>query len=192
MKVVKDERPWNVFTWGNFISLLRPITGTYAILLFFQGHAKTATCVFLIAALTDYFDGKVARKRGVSRFGEIFDPICDKLLIVPVIFMQPYLFGVIAVELVSSAFSIYVRKERRKKNPEDKHHITGTSKWATAFQFTALTLLFTAGNGMYAIALICIIYLCSFARARSYALEAKRIIEIKKLELFLGEIQKAA
>lgn len=38
--------------------------------------------IFLGAALTDYFDGHIARSRGqVTRLGQLLDPIADKLLI---------------------------------------------------------------------------------------------------------------
>ena len=38
--------------------------------------------IFVAAALTDYFDGKIARRRQqVSKLGKLLDPIADKLLI---------------------------------------------------------------------------------------------------------------
>jgi CDP-diacylglycerol--glycerol-3-phosphate 3-phosphatidyltransferase len=38
--------------------------------------------IFLGAALTDYLDGQIARRRGqVTRLGQLLDPIADKLLI---------------------------------------------------------------------------------------------------------------
>jgi CDP-diacylglycerol--glycerol-3-phosphate 3-phosphatidyltransferase len=38
--------------------------------------------IFLAAALTDYLDGKIARRRDqVTRLGQLLDPIADKLLI---------------------------------------------------------------------------------------------------------------
>lgn len=38
--------------------------------------------MFLAAALTDYLDGQIARRRGqVTRLGQLLDPIADKLLI---------------------------------------------------------------------------------------------------------------
>jgi CDP-diacylglycerol--glycerol-3-phosphate 3-phosphatidyltransferase len=41
-----------------------------------------AVAIFVAAALTDYFDGKLARSRDqVSKVGKLLDPIADKLLI---------------------------------------------------------------------------------------------------------------
>ncbi len=41
-----------------------------------------ACVVFSAAAITDYFDGKIARQRkAVSGFGRMLDPIADKLLV---------------------------------------------------------------------------------------------------------------
>src|SRR5919205_3357501 len=41
-----------------------------------------ACIVFSAAAITDYFDGKIARqRRSVSGFGRMLDPIADKLLV---------------------------------------------------------------------------------------------------------------
>lgn len=40
-----------------------------------------ALSIFVAAIMTDYFDGKIARKTGtVTDFGKIMDPIADKLL----------------------------------------------------------------------------------------------------------------
>ena len=41
-----------------------------------------ACIVFSTAAITDYFDGKIAReRRSISSFGRMLDPIADKLLV---------------------------------------------------------------------------------------------------------------
>jgi CDP-diacylglycerol--glycerol-3-phosphate 3-phosphatidyltransferase len=43
----------------------------------------TAFILFLIAAISDLWDGHLARKHGwVTDFGKVFDPIADKLLLV--------------------------------------------------------------------------------------------------------------
>jgi CDP-diacylglycerol--glycerol-3-phosphate 3-phosphatidyltransferase len=45
------------------------------------GWRLAATAVFVLASLTDRFDGEVARRRGtVTDFGKIADPIADKAL----------------------------------------------------------------------------------------------------------------
>jgi CDP-diacylglycerol--glycerol-3-phosphate 3-phosphatidyltransferase len=52
--------------------------------LFAVGYA-----VFIVAALTDYFDGKIARQRNlVTNFGKLLDPVADKILMVAAFIMM--------------------------------------------------------------------------------------------------------
>lgn len=45
-------------------------------------QVSIAALVFGLASLTDYFDGKIARGRGiVTNFGKLFDSVADKVLI---------------------------------------------------------------------------------------------------------------
>lgn len=47
------------------------------------GVLLAAFILFIVAALTDTFDGYLARKwKAVSLFGRIMDPVCDKILII--------------------------------------------------------------------------------------------------------------
>src|SRR4249919_2458736 len=52
----------------------------------FPNHDWWATVVFMAAMTTDFFDGRVARKRGRSSpFGSLLDPVADKLLVMSVL-----------------------------------------------------------------------------------------------------------
>lgn len=66
-----------------------------------------ATGVYIIAAATDFVDGKVARKYNmVSNFGKFIDPIADKVLVTAAFIMIidngaiPVIYGVIGVIII--------------------------------------------------------------------------------------------
>ena len=52
----------------------------------FPNHNWWATGVFIAAMTTDWFDGRVARRRGRSSpLGSLLDPVADKLLVLSVL-----------------------------------------------------------------------------------------------------------
>ena len=66
----------------NRLTLLRiALVPVYLVLLWLPGFSIPALAVFAAASLTDLFDGRIARSRGlVTNFGKFMDPIADKLL----------------------------------------------------------------------------------------------------------------
>jgi CDP-diacylglycerol--glycerol-3-phosphate 3-phosphatidyltransferase len=75
----------NVLTLGRIV-LVPPII----ILLLFPGKFTSALAafIFVLASVTDFFDGFMARKFGVeSSFGKLMDPIADKVLVTSALIM---------------------------------------------------------------------------------------------------------
>ena len=71
---------------ANKLTLLRiflvPVYIVFLLVHITDYHYWIATAVFIIASLTDMFDGKLARKYHlVSDFGKFADPLADKLLV---------------------------------------------------------------------------------------------------------------
>ena len=52
-----------------------------AYMIAFPGHYLVATILYFIAGMTDFFDGKIARKKNlITNFGKFADPLADKML----------------------------------------------------------------------------------------------------------------
>jgi len=67
---------------ANLITYTRMILSIPILYLMYTEHYNSALVVFIIAALTDWLDGFVARKtNSVSEVGKVMDQIADKILI---------------------------------------------------------------------------------------------------------------
>src|ERR1043165_3653403 len=82
MAICKANEAMN---WANRITLSRlALTVLFVIALNCSWHyARTAALViFLIAGLTDFIDGEIARRDGVvTNFGKLMDPLVDKIMV---------------------------------------------------------------------------------------------------------------
>src|SRR5207237_8329520 len=71
--------------WANRITLSRlALTVFFVVALNSSWHyARTsALIIFLIAGLTDFVDGEIARRYGIiTNFGKLMDPLVDKIMI---------------------------------------------------------------------------------------------------------------
>jgi len=69
-----------IFTIPNFMSLFRLVLVPFIIWTYWKDAYDIAAAMVLVSALTDIFDGMIARKFNmVSDLGKILDPISDKV-----------------------------------------------------------------------------------------------------------------
>lgn len=66
---------------ANLLTFSRLLLTLPFILCFHAGLMLHAAIVFGLAALTDYFDGKIARRQGITSFGSFLDSLVDKILV---------------------------------------------------------------------------------------------------------------
>ena len=70
---------WNV---PNALTLLRLALVPVMAVLYFQNMRMAALAVFVLASLTDWADGYIARKyQLITNFGKLMDPLADKLMV---------------------------------------------------------------------------------------------------------------
>jgi len=71
--------------WANRITLSRlALTVVFVVSLnsSWQYARTTALVIFLIAGLTDFIDGEIARRYGIiTSFGQLMDPLVDKIML---------------------------------------------------------------------------------------------------------------
>ena len=78
-------------TLPDQLTVARALSVPIVVLLFawdFPDNEAWATAVFVVAMATDWFDGRIARRRGTtSPLGSLLDPIADKILVLAVLVM---------------------------------------------------------------------------------------------------------
>ncbi|GGA45258.1 CDP-diacylglycerol--glycerol-3-phosphate 3-phosphatidyltransferase [Pelagibacterium lentulum] len=106
-----------------------------------------ALALYIIAAITDFFDGYLARKYGtVSAIGRMLDPIADKLLVgaLLLVFFLDGTFGV--WELIPATIillrEIFISGLREfMGNEKIVVHVSSLAKYKTTIQLVALALV---------------------------------------------------
>lgn len=80
MKALLKEYFTGCLTVPNLLSVIRILLIPVFAVLFNDGNYLWAVIVLAISGLTDFFDGKIARKfNQISALGKLLDPIADKL-----------------------------------------------------------------------------------------------------------------
>ena len=118
-------------------------------LLYLNNHYLLAFILFFIAGLTDYLDGFLARKYSLtSQFGEILDPITDKILIVFLFFglalnLSSYIIGFAGALIISREIWVSALRDFNARNNNlNATKVTFLAKIKTSVQlFTLFTYL---------------------------------------------------
>ena len=140
----------------NILSLVRIIlTPLFIILLFadFKMAKVFALLVFAIAAITDAYDGHLARKYNqITPEGKFLDPLADKILVLSA-FISFALINIIDFWMVGIIIfrDLFVTGLRFIMSSRGFEFVTSKlSKYKTAFQLTIiiLTLIFISIEGL--------------------------------------------
>ncbi|MBP9181602.1 MAG: CDP-diacylglycerol--glycerol-3-phosphate 3-phosphatidyltransferase [Fuscovulum sp.] len=145
-------------TWTipNTLTLLRLLAAPGVAVMFLYFHRPWADwfalALFVGAAITDWFDGYLARLwKQESKFGAMLDPIADKAMVVIAIMvitgyncMNPWLILPATVILFREVF---VSGLREYLGPRVQLKVTRLAKWKTTAQMIAIAVLFL-GTGL--------------------------------------------
>ena len=143
------------WTIPNILTLLRLAAAPAVPLMFLYFHRPwadwAALAIFLVAAVTDWFDGYLARAwKQESRFGAAMDPIADKAMVVIAIIvitgysgMNPWLILPATVILFREVLVSGLREFLGDVAGTLK--VTKLAKWKTASQMVAIAVLILHG-----------------------------------------------
>jgi cardiolipin synthase len=106
----------------------------------------TATAVFILAGITDWLDGYLARRLNqISAFGEFLDPVADKLIVVGALVVLLHLARVdalVALIIIGREIAISALREWMAKVGQAKSvAVAAIGKLKTVSQMVAIPLL---------------------------------------------------
>ena len=138
----------NLFTWLRILLIPVFVTVFYISSETISPHLKNqvATAIFVLAAVTDWLDGYLARKLDqFSAFGAFLDPVADKLMVAAALIVLVKLGradAIIAFIIIGREITISALREWMAKLGESKSiAVSMLGKIKTTFQMIAITML---------------------------------------------------
>ena len=135
----------------TYLTLLRIVLIPVLAALFYlpwQGAHVACALVFMVAGFTDWLDGYLARKLGLTtRFGAFLDPVADKLMVavtlVLIVQADPSPFVAIAAAIiVGREITIAsLREWMAEIGQRKKVEVSQLGKWKTTAQMVSITML---------------------------------------------------
>jgi CDP-diacylglycerol--glycerol-3-phosphate 3-phosphatidyltransferase len=135
----------NLLTWARIV-LIPVVVGVFYVGLPAHEANFIATAAFLVAAITDWFDGWLARKLGqTSAFGAFLDPVADKLMVAAALVVLVKLNradAALAIIIIGREIAISALREWMASIGERKSiAVSFIGKLKTTAQMTAIPLL---------------------------------------------------
>ena len=132
----------------NLITVSRIVFGAIIFVLLTRTEMYwIALGLFLIASITDYFDGYLARRyNSVSQIGEILDPIADKILIVFLLFaisvnLTSYYIGFISSVIITREIWVgALRDFNGRQGQSEATKVTFLAKIKTTIQLFTISI----------------------------------------------------
>lgn len=144
-------------TLPNFLTILRMMAAPGVAIMFLYFHRPwadwLALALFVGAAITDYFDGYLARLwKQESKFGAMLDPIADKAMVVIALVVITGFSGMNPWILLPATLiifrEVFVSGLREFLGATAKLlAVTKLAKWKTTAQMVAIAILFF-GTGL--------------------------------------------
>ena len=138
----------------NYISLFRIILIPFLILIFYLPHSVIgnfdknliATGLFILAGISDWLDGFLARKLQLeSKFGAFIDPVADKLIVIASLVLLVELSRIsalIAIIIIGREVAVSALREwMAGVGSAGSVAVAFVGKVKTSIQFIAITLL---------------------------------------------------
>lgn len=139
-----------ILTLPNILTLSRVAVIPVLVALFFLETANgqwIACGIFIFSAITDFFDGFLARSLGqTTAFGTFLDPVADKLLVASALLMM-VAFGQITGVVVIPAIIILCREilvsglREYLSGFAVSLPVSNLAKWKTTLQMAAICIL---------------------------------------------------
>jgi CDP-diacylglycerol---glycerol-3-phosphate 3-phosphatidyltransferase len=141
---MKNEPINSILTHPNTLTLFRIVSVPVIVALLMAPNRFTALLaglIFSAAAITDYFDGYLARRYGlVSNLGKVMDPVADKLLVSCSLIMLAALGWMpawIACIIIGRELAVTGLRNIIAQNKQDVS-ASSLGKYKTGFQIAAI------------------------------------------------------
>jgi len=141
----------NALTWFRVVAIPLIVVVFYAAELFAwpESWARPAAgLLFGLAGISDFFDGYLARRLGLtSNFGAFLDPVADKLIVstalVLLVQADPQItLALVAAVIIGREITVSALREWMSQIGARAHvAVSIVGKWKTTFQIIGITLM---------------------------------------------------